>query len=140
MSPELKPYLDKQPLLLFDGECAFCNRSVLFLVKHERKARVNFVPLESEAGKALRAYFEIDPKVDSIILIRDHSAFIKSCAALRLLQYMKGLWPLLSVFVIIPPFLRNPVYDLIAKYRRKIYGKVESCALLTDLDSSRILR
>lgn len=139
MTPDIQNYLSKQPLLLFDGECAFCNRSVLFLLKHERGARVHFVPLESEAGKTLRSYFEIDPAVDSIILIRDHSAFIKSCAALRLTQYMKGLWPLLSVLVIIPPFLRNPVYSFIAKHRMRIFGRVQTCALLKDVDASRII-
>jgi predicted DCC family thiol-disulfide oxidoreductase YuxK len=131
--------LTKQPILLFDGECGFCNKSVQFFLKHERKKTMHFVPLQSETGMAIRNYFEIDPKIDSIILIRDYSAYIKSCAALRLTLYMKGLWPLMSVFLIIPPFLRNPVYDFIARNRMKIFGKVESCALIPVEDRVRIL-
>lgn len=130
--------LEKQPLLLFDGECGFCNHVILFFLRHERKpGKVNFISLQSEAGIALRKHFKIDDSIDSIILIRKHDAFIKTCAALRLTQYLKSLWPLLTIFLIIPPFLRNPFYDLVAKYRRKIVGRVQQCALLKEQDQQR---
>lgn len=140
MNTEIQEALKKQPILLFDGECGFCNRSVQFFLRHEKTNRpMHFAPLESEIGKSLRTYFEIDTKIDSIILIKDHSAYIKSCAALRLAPYMKGAWQLAIVFVIIPPFLRNLVYDFIAKRRKKISGRVESCALLAEEDRVRFL-
>ena len=137
---EVKSLLDKQPILLFDGECGFCNKTLQYFLAHEREPKkLHFAPLQSEPGKVLRNYFDIDPGVDSLILIRDHSAYIKSCAALRLTPYMKGLWPLAIVFVVIPPFIRNWVYDIIARRRQKIAGRVESCALLKDEDSKRFL-
>jgi predicted DCC family thiol-disulfide oxidoreductase YuxK len=131
--------LTQQPILLFDGECGFCNRSVLFFLRREKNKKMHFAALESEEGKALRNYFEIDDKIDSIILIKDNEAHIKSCAALRMTWYMKGAWPLLSVFMIIPPFLRNIVYDLIARRRKSLFGKVESCSLLEKEDQERFL-
>lgn len=142
MNTDINQLLTKQPILLFDGECGFCNRSIQFFLHQERKAlkpgkRLNFIPLESDMGKALKAYFEISDKTDSIILVRDHSAYIKSCAALRITQYMKGLWPIMVVFVIIPPFLRNMVYDFIARHRKRFFGRVQSCALLKNEDKSR---
>jgi len=116
MTPEIQQALTKQPILLFDGECGFCNKTIQFFLKHEKTSkRMHFAPLQSEIGKALRSYFEIDEKIDSVILIKDHSAYIKSCAALRLTPYMKGIWQLGIVFVLIPPFLRNLVYDFIAR-------------------------
>ena len=143
---DINQLLSRQPILLFDGECGFCNRSIQFFLKHENKSvlsksgrKVHFAPLQSDIGVMLRNYFEIGDKVDSIILIKDHSAYIKSCAALRLTAYMKGAWPVLIIFVIIPPFLRNIVYDFIAKRRKKIFGKVESCALLRNEDKDRFL-
>jgi predicted DCC family thiol-disulfide oxidoreductase YuxK len=140
MTDEIQHALTKQPILLFDGECGFCNKSIQFFLKREKlNKKIHFAPLESEIGKALKNYFEIDEKIDSLILIKDHSAYIKSCAALRLAPYMKGLWPVLVVFVIIPPFLRNIVYDFIARRRKKIAGRVESCALLIDEDKNRFL-
>jgi len=137
---DVNEILKKQPVLLFDGECGFCNRTIQFFLRHEKKSKkMHFAPLQSEEGIALRKFFEIDEKIDSLILIKDHSAYIKSCAALRLAPYMKGLWPLMIVFVIIPPFLRNIVYDMIAKRRMKLFGRVESCALLQKEDRQRFL-
>ncbi len=108
MNAQIQEALKKQPILLFDGECGFCNKTIQFFLRHENKnKRMHFAPLESEIGKALRSYFEIDEKIDSIILIKDHSAYIKSCAALRLAPYMRGIWPMAISFVIIPAFLRT---------------------------------
>lgn len=139
MREKINNLLQKQPLLLFDGECGFCNKAVQFFLKHEKNRQVNFVSLQSEVGKTLREYFEISEKTDSIIFIRNHEAFIKSCAALRLTNYMTGLYPLLQFFLIVPPFLRNPVYDIIAKKRMKWYGRVENCALLEKEDRKRFI-
>jgi predicted DCC family thiol-disulfide oxidoreductase YuxK len=136
----IQELLKKQPILLFDGECGFCNRTIQFFLKNENgKKRMHFAPLESEPGKALRRYFEIDEKIDSIILIKGHDAYIKSCAALRLTIFMKGLWPLMMIFVVIPPFMRNVVYDFVAKRRQRLFGRIESCALLKREDRSRFL-
>ena len=137
---DVNEILKSQPILLFDGECGFCNRTVQFFLRNEKKSKkMHFAPLESEEGKALRKFFEIDEKTDSLILIKGHSAYIKSCAALRLAPFMKGLWPVLIVFVIIPPFLRNIVYNMIARHRMKLFGRVQSCELLQNEDRKRFL-
>lgn len=139
MSVNIQEILNKQPILLFDGECGFCNRTILFFLKRERKKEMHFAPLSSDIGVALKNYFEIGGNTDSIVLIKHHSAYIKSCAALRLTPYMKGLWPLMMVFVIIPPFIRNRVYEFIAKRRMKWFGRVDNCALLKQEDQKRFL-
>ncbi len=139
MSVEINELLNKQPILLFDGECGFCNRSIQFFLRRERNKKMHFAPLQSEAGLLLRTYFEISDNTDSLILIKGHAAYIKSCAALRLAPFMKGAWPLAKILVIIPPFIRNIVYNFIAKRRMRIFGRVESCALLKEEDRSRFL-
>ncbi len=131
--------LKKQPLLLFDGKCVLCNQAILFFLKHEKNKELHFISIESELGISIKNYFEINTKTDSMILIKNHDAFIKSCAALRLTKYMKGGWPLLIVLVIIPPFIRNFFYDLIARHRKKWFGELENCALLKNEDRSRFL-
>jgi predicted DCC family thiol-disulfide oxidoreductase YuxK len=136
---KLDEILAKQPILLFDGECGFCNKAVQFLLKREKNASMHFVPIKSQLGKEILEYFEVDREIDSMILIRDYKAYIRSCAALRLTWYMKGLWPLLSVFLVIPPFMRHPVYNLIAKNRMRFFGKVESCALIPAEQRARVL-
>jgi predicted DCC family thiol-disulfide oxidoreductase YuxK len=139
MTSDIQQVLTKQPILLFDGECGFCNKSVQFFLKREKSKAMHFAPLQSGVGEAIKKYFEIGGNTDSLILIKDHEAFIKSCAALRLTRYMKGLWPALIVLLIIPPFLRNGVYDLIAKRRMKWFGRIENCALLAKEDKARFL-
>jgi len=136
---DINEILKKQPILLFDGECGFCNKSIQFFLAREKNKAMHFAPLTSSIGKELQAYFEIEEKTDSVILIKDHSAYIKTCAILRVMPYMKGLWPFMVVFVIIPPFIRNAVYDVIAKRRMKFFGRVENCALLPKEDKERFL-
>lgn len=139
MNERIQEILKLQPILLFDGECGFCNKAVQFFIKREKNKQMHFVPLNSELGMALRNYFEIDDNIDSIILIKDYGAYIKSCAALRLTFYMRNLWPLLSIFLVVPPFIRNYVYDIIAKRRKRLFGTVENCELMSASDRGRIL-
>ena len=136
---DINEILKKQPILLFDGECGFCNKSIQFFLAREKNKAMHFAPLKSEIGKELQAYFEIEEKTDSVILIKDHSAYIKTCAILRVMPYMKGLWPIMVIFVVIPPFIRNAVYDVIAKRRMKFFGRVENCGLLPTEDKERFL-
>jgi predicted DCC family thiol-disulfide oxidoreductase YuxK len=132
--------LKQQPVLLFDGECGFCNKTVRFFLRHEKKTKdMRFAPLESDIGKALRAHFNISPETDSIILIRDHSAHIKSRAAILLSGYMRGGWGIARVLLLVPRVIRDAVYDFIARRRKKLAGRVESCAMLSREDQTRFL-
>lgn len=136
---DINELLKRQPILLIDGDCILCNNSVNYLLKREKKPELSFAPIKSETAKALIDYFEIPENVDSMVLIKNYSVHIKSCAALRLTLYMKGLWPLLVVFVIIPPPLRNLVYDFIAKRRYKKFGKTTQCAMIDPKFRTRFL-
>lgn len=138
---DINEILKKQPILLIDGDCILCNNSVNYVLEREKSngPKLSFASLQSETGKAILEYFEIPNNMDTMILIKNYSAHIKSCAALRLTLYMKGLWPLLVVFVIIPPPLRNLVYDYIAKRRYKKFGKTEMCAMIDPKYKNRFL-
>lgn len=136
---DINELLKKQPILLIDGDCILCNNSVNYLLAREKKHVLSFAPIKSETAKALIDYFEIPENVDSMVLIKNYSVHIKSCAALRLTLYMKGLWPLLMVFVIIPPPIRNLVYDYIAKRRYKQFGKTTQCAMIDQKYRNRFL-
>lgn len=136
---EINTILKKQPILLFDGECGLCNSFIRFFLKHEKKSQMSFVHLKSDLGIKIKTYFELGDKIDSIILIRNHEAFIKTCAVLRLTFYLKGLWPLLISLLIIPPFLRNFIYDQIAKRRRKWFKNSEICSFTNENEKNRFL-
>lgn len=120
-------------IILFDGVCNFCNSSVNKIIRHDKKNRFKFAPLQSEIGKKLLEKHSIDSsKIDSIILIENDSAFIKSTAILKISKHLSGLYPLAYGFIIIPAFIRNIVYDFIARNRYKWWGKKESCMIPTQ--------
>lgn len=119
-------------VILFDGVCNLCNGAVTYIIKRDPKDRFRFAALQSDIGNALVSQHAIDTsKVDSIILIDNDKVYVKSSAALRIARFMKGGYPLLYGFMIVPNFIRNWVYDLIARNRYKWYGKKESCMIPT---------
>lgn len=119
-------------IILFDGVCNLCNGAVTFVIKRDPKDHFRFAALQSDIGQALVAEHNIDTtKVDSIILIENNRVYSKSTAALRIAKYMRGAYPLLYGFIIIPNFIRNWVYDFVARNRYKWYGKKDACMIPT---------
>ncbi|MFK5982477.1 MAG: DCC1-like thiol-disulfide oxidoreductase family protein [Flavobacteriaceae bacterium] len=120
-------------IILFDGVCNLCNASVNFVIQRDKNDVFRFVALQSEIGKKYISEFNIDPlDTDSIILIDEDKCYIKSTAALHITKSMSGGYPLLFGFIIVPKFIRNWVYDYVAKNRYKWYGKTESCMIPTS--------
>jgi predicted DCC family thiol-disulfide oxidoreductase YuxK len=121
---------DLQPLLLFDGVCNLCSRSVQFVITHERKPVIRFCSLQSEIGKTILEHFGIDSAVtDSLVLVDNGEARVKSDAVLSLSLYLKTPYRWLPVFRWVPRVVRNWIYDWIAKSRYRLYGKKEECWL-----------
>jgi predicted DCC family thiol-disulfide oxidoreductase YuxK len=116
------------PVLLFDGFCNLCSASVIFILKRERKNNFYFASLQSDfAKRTLREHNLTSQVPDSIVLIEDGKTYFQSTAALRVTRYLKWPWPLLYGFIILPRFLRDPVYNLIARKRYSWFGKRETC-------------
>ena len=126
---------DKQKkIILFDGVCNLCNNSVQYVIKHDKKDLFMFTAIQSDAGKAIITKFSIDTnQIDSILLYDPEKDTItyKSTAALKVASKLGFPTHLLGVFLIMPAFVRNWVYDFIAKNRYKWYGKKESCMIPT---------
>ena len=120
-------------LILFDGVCNLCNNSVTLVIKRDASERFMFAPLQGEAGKKIIEAYNIDTsKTDSILLYSpERGVTYKSTAAIRIARHLGLPYALLSVFYIIPPFIRNWFYDYIAKNRYKWYGKRDACMIPT---------
>lgn len=120
------------PIILFDGICNFCHSSVNFIIKRDPKCRFRFAALQSNAGKENLQQFKLSTTaLDTLVLIQRNCCYVRSAAALRIARQLSGLWPLLFGFIIIPPFIRNWVYDFIARHRYQWFGKKEACMLPT---------
>lgn len=128
-------------LILFDGVCNLCNSSVQYVIKHDKKNLFMFTAMQSEIGKQIIKAFNIDTaKTDSILLFTPGKGIqFKSSAALKIAKHLGFPQNLMSVFFIIPPFIRNWVYDYIAKNRYKWYGKKDACIIPTAELKSRFL-
>lgn len=115
------------PLLLFDGECSLCSSAVQFVLRHERDAELRFAPLQSAVGQErLRAHGLADAELDSLVVIVDGRALVRSNAALELARHL-GPWRMLRVLRFVPRRLRDWVYDWIARNRYRWFGKRDAC-------------
>ena len=120
-------------IILFDGVCNLCNGAVNFVIKRDPRNVFKFTPLQEKQGVLLLKTHAVDTqKLDSIVLIENGNVYIKSSAALRIARKLSGLWPLFFVLLIIPSFIRDGVYDFIAKNRYKWFGKKEQCMIPTQ--------
>jgi predicted DCC family thiol-disulfide oxidoreductase YuxK len=127
-------------LILFDGVCNLCNGGVQFVVKRDKKEKFKFASIQSSVGQSYLRKFQLDQKgAYSIILIRGEKYLDKSSAALEITRHLPGLWPLLSVFKIVPKFIRDFIYDFIAKNRYRWFGKKDECMIPTPELKSRFL-
>lgn len=127
-------------LILFDGVCNLCNASVQFIIKRDKKGIFRFASLQSDFAQQLLENFDTpEPKTDSVIYICGNKLYTRSSAALRIAKKLNAPWPGLYVFIVIPPFIRNLIYDLIARNRYKWFGKKESCMVPGPELKSRFL-
>lgn len=117
-------------IILFDGVCNLCNRSVQFILKRDKKAYFQFAALQSEAGQAfLKDLGKDAEQFNSVVLIEKGKVYEKSTAALRIARHLGGAWPLLYGFYIVPAFIRDGVYSWIARNRYRWFGQKEHCMM-----------
>ena len=118
-------------IILFDGICNFCNDAVLKTINYDKKNQFVFASLQSDIGEKITNHLGINTsKIDSIILYDpDIAYYIKSTAALKIMNEFGGIWKVSKLFLIFPESIRNIVYDCIAKNRYKWFGKKEECMI-----------
>ena len=117
-------------IILFDGICNLCNSTINFVIKKDKRNIFKFATLQSETGKSLLSEFKIDRmKTDSIVLIDGNKTYVKSDAALHIAKNLSGAYPLLYGFFVLPRFIRDRIYDHIARNRYKWFGKKEECMI-----------
>lgn len=126
--------------ILFDGVCNLCNASINFIIDRDSKGMFKFAALQSEIGQDFlktKAFNTAD--FDSVILIDENKIYQKSDAALEIARHLDGFWKIFYIFKIIPTFLRNPIYDLVARNRYRIFGRTDACRIPTPELKARFL-
>jgi predicted DCC family thiol-disulfide oxidoreductase YuxK len=126
-------------LILFDGVCVFCSSWIRFVLRHDRDGRFVFLPIQSERGRALARRLGIDPdrpRTNAVLL--DGQAWVRSDAALRVLAALPAT-RFLGGLRRVPRVLRDPVYDLIARNRYRLFGRTDACMVPSPEDRARFL-
>lgn len=132
-------------VLLYDGVCGFCNKTVQMILKHDRRGELMFAPLQSRFGREVVERHPELEGVDSVVLVEKDAAtgeeklYVRSAASLRLARYLGGLWRLALAARAVPAPVRDFLYDAVARNRYKFFGKHESCLLPDAEVRSRFL-
>ena len=131
---------ENKKIVLFDGVCNLCNTSVQFILKHDKKNEFLFGSLQGKSGQAYLKQFNLPADTfNSFMLIEGDRLYTRSSGALRILKYLNAAWPLFYVFNIVPKFIRDAVYNLVAKNRYKWFGKKDECWVPTPELKARFL-
>lgn len=129
-----------QDVILFDGVCNFCSASIRFIIKRDPNRRFKFASLQSAtAAHLLKEHGIPSSDISTIILIHEAQVLQQSDAVLEIVKHLRGLWPALYLFKMVPRFIRDAAYAAIAKRRYKLFGKKETCMIPSDDIRARFL-
>jgi predicted DCC family thiol-disulfide oxidoreductase YuxK len=128
------------PIILFDGVCNLCNRSIQVIIKSDRRKIFRFASLQGKLGQEVLKKYQLPAdQFHSFILLEGDRIFTRSTGALRIFRELGGGWKLLYGFMIIPRFIRDAVYNFVSRNRYKWYGKREECMVPTPELKERFL-
>ncbi|WP_342599338.1 DCC1-like thiol-disulfide oxidoreductase family protein [Psychrobacillus sp. FSL H8-0483] len=126
-------------IVLFDGECNFCDASVQFIIARDPLGYFHFAALQSEIGEELQKKHQIPANFDGVLVIENNTVYHSSDAALYICKHLKGMWKVFYIFKIVPKTFRNALYKIFANNRYKWFGKKDSCMIPSPEVRNRFL-
>ncbi len=130
----------QDPIWLFDSHCVLCSRGVQYTLRHEKAPRIQFIAIQSNDGRALAKRHGLDPDDPAtFLLIESEQALERSDAVIALSHHLKGPARVLPLFRFLPKRLRDAIYDVVARNRYRIFGKIETCMIPTPAMRNRFV-
>jgi predicted DCC family thiol-disulfide oxidoreductase YuxK len=131
-------------LVLFDGVCGFCDRAVRWLIARDPERRLCFSPLQGEAAAALRLrHPQIPRDLDTMVYVEatatGERVYLRSEAMFRALREIRAPWRWLAWLGVVPRFLTDPIYAVFVRYRYRVFGKLDACALPDESERARFV-
>ncbi len=128
------------PLILYDGDCGLCQKSVRFVLDRDPGGRFRFAALQSDVGRqVLKAANLPEDFADSLVLVDDVGTHTHSTAAVRIARQLDGPARLLAVGRFVPRPLRDAAYRLVARNRFRFFGKGDACETATEAERARFI-
>jgi predicted DCC family thiol-disulfide oxidoreductase YuxK len=132
--------MQQDNIVVFDGLCNFCSKSVEFIIKQDKKAIFRFAAIQSRTGGELIRQFGMDPNdIKTFMLVKGGKAYIRSEAVLQIVKQFQAPWRFLSVLRLIPRPVRDWAYTLFANNRYRWFGKMEKCMVPSPDINARFL-
>ena len=137
--------MSDSPVLLYDGLCGFCDGTVQFILRHDRKKTLRFATLQGAYARSIFARHPELAGVDSLVLVEPdpvtgtEKVYVRSSGALAVARYLGGAWHLARVVAIIPRVLRDFGYDSFARIRYRVFGRYDSCPIPTPEQRARFI-
>ncbi len=129
---------DLDKIIIFDGYCNFCTWGIQFLLKRDKKNTFLFSASQSESGKKLLTHYSIQV-VESVLYIRNGVVLKSSSAVLYILRDLGYPWRVFFVFIHVPEFIRNAIYNVFAKVRYSLFGRRATCRIPSENELNRFL-
>lgn len=130
--------MSNKSIILFDGDCNFCNYWVKYVIERDKKDKFRFTSLQSDTGKEILKQYHLKDDLETVVLIENNKAKTKSTAALHIFKGLGSIYQMVMIFIIVPKFIRDAVYSLVAKYRKSLM-KNESCLIPTQEVKNKFL-
>ena len=119
---------DSRPLIVFDGVCVLCSRSMRFIAAHEAGGAIQFTAAQSQLGQALFQHYRLDAeKFETVLLIENGKAFGKRDALAGIARHLRWPWRAAVVYGVLPRVIADPAYDLLARSRYRLFGRTDVC-------------
>ena len=128
-------------IVIFDGECVLCNGWIQFTLRHERDHEIYFATAQSPAGLRIAQSYGVTPRALelSYLVVKDGRPLFKSAASFALLEHFKCPLRWLRILRIIPPSLRDALYDVVARNRYQWFGR-QTCSIPSQDQRHRFLQ
>jgi predicted DCC family thiol-disulfide oxidoreductase YuxK len=138
--PSVPKFADDRPVIIFDGHCVLCSRSAQFVLRHDRRSAFRLLAAQTPLGHALYTHYGLDPRdYESMILITDGVAWLKSEAVIRIAQGLGLPWSLAAIVRVLPRAWRDRLYGVLARNRFRVFGRRDTCYLPDPRDADRFL-
>lgn len=127
------------PILFYDGACGLCDAMVRWCLRHDRHGQLRFAPLQGSTYRAVGDSGK-PAALETLVLLDGDGLHVRSNAVLRVLGHLGGGWRLLGALgQVVPRPIRDVLYRVIARHRRRWFGGVEQCRLPDATERARLL-